>query len=432
MTARYRSAAAPGEALTHPLPPPRAPPRPTDTIAEVLTLLGAKDDWQRRRDGLARLRQLAASEPGPWLAAGAERCLAPLLAMLHELRSALLGDVCATISALVVALADEPTFNKILPKLFEGALLTPTRDKMMFVAGNGTLRTVIACSTHSRAPPPPVPAPLHAPAPSPRRLAARARACVHGCVGVNPRRLPWLRVILALPPAAVVELMGRIEEACTNRHNYRMRARGFDCTLQMLLTWPERKLGRHRLNLARVLHAGCSDANAHVRACARRGTMAMALRLPVHGGRLRGELDRATDALVGEEEAWVQRQLTEGCSFGVGDGSAPESHEVISAPVPGPDPERQDFTIGAGPGEETRVRTPRTGFEMRQIVKSLSTEIRSVLASAAYTIEEAFREFDADGNGTLDPGELRQGWATVAAPPRLSVDTRRFDWDFPT
>lgn len=224
-------------------------------------------------------------------------------------------------------------------------------------------------------------------------------------------------MVLALPPAAVVELMGRIEEACTNRHNYRMRARGFDCTLQMLLTWPERKLGRNRLNLARVLHAGCSDANAYVRACARRGTMAMALRLPVHGGRLRGELDRATDALVGEEEAWVQRQLTEGCSFGVGDGSAPESHEVISAPVPGPDPGRQDFTIGAGPGEETRVHTPRTGFEMRQIVKSLSTEIRSVLASAAYTIEEAFREFDADGNGTLDPGELRQGWATVAVPP---------------
>jgi hypothetical protein len=189
MTARYRSAAAPGEALTHPFPPPRAPPRPTDTIAEVLTLLGAKDDWQRRRDGLARLRQLAASEPGPWLAAGAERCLAPLLAMLHELRSALLGDVCATISALVVALADEPTFNKILPKLFEGALLTPTRDKMMFVAGNGTLRTVIACSTHSRAPPPrPRAPPCPCALPSAPGMRARGRVCmgvrVCGCVWV--------------------------------------------------------------------------------------------------------------------------------------------------------------------------------------------------------------------------------------------------------
>ena len=311
MAARFRSMAAPGEALTRQPCAPAPPRRSRNPITEISKLLATKDDWQARQEGLRNLRELAAGGSTEWLAAHVDPLVPQLLLMLKELRSALFSDVCATIADLISNLVHEHDFSRAIPRLAEGLFNTPTREKMMFVAGNRCLATVMSVSHHS-------------------------------------------------------QLMGLIEEVAKDPHNFRMRSRGYDATLQMLLQWPVKCLQRHKLQLSRVLVAGCTDVNAYVRACARRGAMAMTKRLPTEGKRVRKELDLATQGLVDAEDEWVEAQLRNGCTFCVGDGSAPESEEVISAPGLGPAP-RTDFRVGHGPGEAPRALSPKTGYSHRRV-----------------------------------------------------------------
>ena len=149
-------------------------------VNEAIKLLESKDDWQMRQHGLSQIRELAATAAPQWLSGQLERCVPLLLMLLKELRSALFGDVCATFSALVSALALEHDFLRVLPKIADGMLNTPTREKIIYDAGNRVLRTIVASTTHS-------------------------------------------------------QFMGLAEEACKNSNNFRMRSRGFDCLLQMLL-----------------------------------------------------------------------------------------------------------------------------------------------------------------------------------------------------
>ena len=70
-------------------------------MADVAALLGQAGDWAARAQGLAQLREFAETHE-PELVADAVGILIPQLAdMLKELRSALLGDCCDTIAALV-------------------------------------------------------------------------------------------------------------------------------------------------------------------------------------------------------------------------------------------------------------------------------------------------------------------------------------------
>ena len=282
--------------------------------------------------------------------------------MLKELRSALLLDCCSTIAQLVHQLHDEPHFLRELPKLFVEVINLPSSNGVIFAAGNQALQAFIDSTTNSR-------------------------------------------------------LMGAIEQACANRHNHRQRARGIDCALRMLLQWPVPKLRRHELALEGVLRAGCKDANAHVRASARRGAAALVLLLPRAGNRLLDEVEPGTVDLVLAETEWVESQR-EHCNHGIGDGAAPvHTEETISAPhLPeGFDPKRVDFRPpGGGPTEdEDRAARKETSgvssFQMRQLVKGLPTHVRSILAMAGTRLKSEFRKFDTNGDGVVDPDEMRTG-----------------------
>ncbi len=282
--------------------------------------------------------------------------------MLKELRSALLLDCCSTIAQLVHQLHDEPHFLRELPKLFVEVINLPSSNGVIFAAANQALQAFIDSTTNSR-------------------------------------------------------LMGVIEEACANRHNHRQRARGIDCALRMLLQWPVPKLRRHELALEGVLRAGCKDANAHVRASARRGAAALVLLLPKAGQRLLDEVEPGTADLVLAETEWVESQR-EHCNHGIGDGAAPvHTEETISAPqLPeGFDPKRVDFRPpGGGPteDEDRAARKQASGvssFQMRQLVKGLPTHVRSILALAGARLKSEFQKFDTNGDGVVDPGEMRTG-----------------------
>ena len=285
-----------------------------------------------------------------------------LIEMLKELRSALLLDCCSTIAQLVHQLHDEPHFLREMPKLFVEVMNLPSSNALIFSAGNQALQAFIDSTTNSR-------------------------------------------------------LMGVIEEACANRHNHRQRARGIDCALRMLLQWPANKLRRHELELEGVLRAGCKDANAHVRASARRGAAALVLLLPKAGQRLLDEVEPGTAELVLAESGWVQRQR-EHCDHGIGDGAAPiHTEEIISAPrLPeGFDPYRVDFRPpGGGPteDEDRAIRKEASGvtnFQLRQRVKGLPMRVRNILAQAGPRLKVEFRKFDTNGDGVVDHDEMRIG-----------------------
>jgi hypothetical protein len=320
-------------------------------------------DWEKRREGLAKLRELADGQASAeWVAERVGSLVPYLVDMLKELRSALLLDCCSTISQLMQRLKEEPHFLRELPKLFVEVMNLPSSNAVIFAAGNQTLQTVIDCTTNSR-------------------------------------------------------LMGVVEEACANRHNHRQRARGIDCALRMLLRWPVAKLRRHELALEGALRAGCKDANAHVRASARRGAAAMVLLLPKAGQRLLDEVEPGTADLVMAEVEWVEQQR-QSCTFGVGDGAAPvHTEETISAPqLPeGFDPKRVDFRPpGGGPTEdEDRAKRKEssgvTSFQMRQLVKGLPVYLRNILAMAGSRLKTEFEQFDTNGDGVVDPDEMRTG-----------------------
>jgi Ca2+-binding EF-hand superfamily protein len=171
------------------------------------------------------------------------------------------------------------------------------------------------------------------------------------------------------------------------------------------------------LSLEGALRAGCKDANAHVRASSRRGASAMVILLPKAGQRLLDEVEPGTADLILSESEWVEEQR-ENCAFGVGDGAAPvHTEDLISAPkLPqGFDPKRVDFRPpGGGPteDEDRKVRKETSGvtsFQMRQLVKGLPVYLRNILAEAGTRLKEEFRQFDINGDGVVDPGEMRTG-----------------------
>ena len=322
-----------------------------------------RSDWEKRQAGLAKLRELVGGHDSTqWVAEHVAPLVPYLIEMLKELRSALLLDCCSTIAQLVHQLHDEPHFLREMPKLFVEVMNLPSSNALIFSAGNQALQAFIDSTTNNR-------------------------------------------------------LMGVIEEACANRHNHRQRARGIDCALRMLLQWPANKLRRHELELEGVLRAGCKDANAHVRASARRGAAALVLLVPKAGQRLLNEVEPGTAELVLAEAEWVQSQR-EHCDHGIGDGAAPiHTEEIISAPrLPeGFDPHRVDFRPpGGGPTEDEdrairKERSSVTNFQLRQKVKGLPMHVRNILAQAGPRLKTEFRKFDTNGDGVVDHDEMRTG-----------------------
>ena len=214
-------------------------------------------------------------------------------------------------------------------------------------------------------------------------------------------------------------MMGIVAEVCKNRHNHRLRARAVDCALQMMLQWPVSKLRKHDFELEEVMRSGCTDSNAHVRAASRRGACCL-LKLGDHqlemaGHRLLDEVEPGVAELIAGEDAWVEEQLQE-CTFGVGDGTAPiNTEEYISKPVEGPDPKRTDFRpkhvnlVAEEAKEKRREESGVTSFQMRQLVKTLTTRVRDIIARSGTRIKDTFIQFDTNGDGVVDPQELRAG-----------------------
>ena len=93
-------------------------------------------------------------------------------------------------------------------------------------------------------------------------------------------------------------------------------------------------------------------------------------------------------------------------------------------PPPPPTPEmvtRAEAKLAAGPtsqewlGDIRKLAVAKAEKRSRGIMVGLKAELAKVFTGSALSIEQAFREFDVNGDGAIDHGEFRDGLRALGA-----------------